>query len=151
MKFGIVLVLGIGIAQQCLSSIVLGIVLVCRTWYSPSLPRGQQEATRRSLTRSVRMTDLSIQLQSKLTRKLSRLWRQRWIGRLPRMWMIQGIAGFKIIIFIFTFIFCLVKKIQFVCRKSFLPFSFVRGPVLDSRSGTNELCLLFVHSLFQRR
>jgi hypothetical protein len=35
--FGIVLVLGIGIAQQFLSSIVLGIVLVCRPWYSPSL------------------------------------------------------------------------------------------------------------------
>jgi hypothetical protein len=31
------LVLGIGIAQQFMSSIVLGIVLMCRTWYSPSL------------------------------------------------------------------------------------------------------------------
>ena len=37
LRFGIVLVLGIGIAQQFLPSIVLGIVLVCRTWYSPSL------------------------------------------------------------------------------------------------------------------
>ena len=37
MGFGIVLVLGIGIAQQFLSSIVLGIVLVFRPWYSPSL------------------------------------------------------------------------------------------------------------------
>ena len=35
--FSNVLVLGIGIAQQFLSSIVLGIVLVCRPWYSPSL------------------------------------------------------------------------------------------------------------------
>ena len=39
-RFGIVLVLGIGIAQPFLSSIVLGIVLVCRPWYSPSLLRG---------------------------------------------------------------------------------------------------------------
>ena len=37
LRFGIVLVLGIGIAQQFLSSIVLGIGLVCRPWYSPSL------------------------------------------------------------------------------------------------------------------
>ena len=35
-RFGIGLVLGIGIAQPFLSSIVLGIVLVCRPWYSPS-------------------------------------------------------------------------------------------------------------------
>jgi hypothetical protein len=39
LRFGIVLVLGIGIAQQFLSSIVLGIVMVCRSWYSPSLSR----------------------------------------------------------------------------------------------------------------
>ena len=38
LSFGIVLVLCIGIAQQFLSSIVLGIVLLCRPWYSPSLP-----------------------------------------------------------------------------------------------------------------
>ena len=37
LRFGIVLVLGIGIAHKFLSSIVLGIVLVCRPWYSPSL------------------------------------------------------------------------------------------------------------------
>ena len=36
-RFGIVFVLVIGIAQQYLSSIVLCIVLMCRTWYSPSL------------------------------------------------------------------------------------------------------------------
>ena len=40
LRFGIVLVLGIGIAQQFLSSIVLGIVLVCKPWYSPSLIQG---------------------------------------------------------------------------------------------------------------
>ena len=34
------MVLGIGIAQQFWSSIKLGIVLVCRPWYSPSLKAG---------------------------------------------------------------------------------------------------------------
>ena len=37
LRFGIVLVLGIGIAHQFLSSIVLGIVLVYTPWYSTSL------------------------------------------------------------------------------------------------------------------
>ena len=37
LRFSIVSVLGIGIAHQFLSSIVLGIVLVYRPWYSPSL------------------------------------------------------------------------------------------------------------------
>ena len=34
LRFSIVLGLGNGIAQQFLSSIVLGIVMVCRPWYS---------------------------------------------------------------------------------------------------------------------
>ena len=62
-----------------------------------------------------------------------------------------GNAGFKIIIFIFTFNYVLSVRSDFVAENNFCLFSIVTRPVVDSRSGTDELCLFDVRSLFQRK